>query len=111
MPAATRAQGAGREVGEVVGVEGAPEAVVRLVAEAPAHLATEAAWVLAYITGGWVGGRAVGWLDWLGWLSVCVQGQRGVQLALQVPHASASAPIHACCPPAPCLLQPPTRRT
>lgn len=39
---------------QVMGVEGAAEAVVRLVAEAPDHLATEAAWVLAYITGGWV---------------------------------------------------------
>ena len=44
-------KGAGREVGEVVGVEGAAEAIVRLVAAAPDHLATEAAWVLAYITG------------------------------------------------------------
>ena len=51
-PSTTGLQGAGREVGEAVGVEGAPEAVVRLVAEAPGHLATEAAWVLAYITGG-----------------------------------------------------------
>lgn len=34
-----------------MGVEGAPEAVVALVAEGPDHLATEAAWVLAYITG------------------------------------------------------------
>jgi hypothetical protein len=33
-----------------MGVEGAAEAVARLVAEAPEHLATEAAWVLAYIT-------------------------------------------------------------
>ncbi len=44
-------KGAGREVGEVMGVEGAPKAIVRLVAEAPEHLATEAAWVLAYVTG------------------------------------------------------------
>jgi hypothetical protein len=44
-------RGAGREVGELMGVEGAAEAVARLVAEAPEHLATEAAWVLAYITG------------------------------------------------------------
>ncbi|KAI3431378.1 hypothetical protein D9Q98_004432 [Chlorella vulgaris] len=43
-------KGAGREVGEVMGVEGAPEAIVQLVAEAPEHLATEAAWVLAYVT-------------------------------------------------------------
>ncbi|KAL4440465.1 hypothetical protein ABPG75_003466 [Micractinium tetrahymenae] len=43
-------KGAGREVGEVMAVEGAPEAVVRLVAAAPDHLATEAAWVLAYVT-------------------------------------------------------------
>lgn len=35
-----------------MGVEGAPEAVARLVAAAPDHLATEAAWVLAYVTGG-----------------------------------------------------------
>ena len=41
-------KGAGREVGEV---EGAAEAIVRLVAAAPDHLVTEAAWVLAYITG------------------------------------------------------------
>lgn len=44
-------KGAGREVGEVMGVEGAPEALVRLVAAAPEHLATEVSWVLAYITG------------------------------------------------------------
>jgi hypothetical protein len=50
-------KGAGREVGEVVAVESAPEAIVRLVAAAPEHLATEAAWVLAYITGGRCGGR------------------------------------------------------
>lgn len=37
---------------QIMGVEGAPEAVARLVAAAPDHLATEAAWVLAYITGG-----------------------------------------------------------
>ncbi|KAL4419366.1 hypothetical protein ABPG77_001593, partial [Micractinium sp. CCAP 211/92] len=43
-------KGAGREVGEVMAVEGAAEAVVRLVAAAPEHLATEAAWVLAYMT-------------------------------------------------------------
>jgi hypothetical protein len=48
-------KGAGREVGEVVAVEGAPEAIVQLVAAAPEHLATEAAWVLAYITGGCCG--------------------------------------------------------
>lgn len=45
-------KGAGREVGEVVAVDGGAEAVVRLVAAAPDHLATEAAWVLAYMTGG-----------------------------------------------------------
>ena len=44
-------RGAGREVGQVVGVEGAQEALVALVAAAPDHLATEAAWVMAYITG------------------------------------------------------------
>ncbi|KAI7843347.1 hypothetical protein COHA_003044 [Chlorella ohadii] len=43
-------KGAGREVGEVMGVEGAPEAIVKIVAEGPDHLATETAWVLAYIT-------------------------------------------------------------
>ena len=57
-------KGAGREVGEVVAVEGAPEAIVRLVAAAPEHLATEAAWVLAYITGAyleWAGSFVAGW--------------------------------------------------
>lgn len=34
-----------------MGVEGAPEALVRLVAAAPEHLAAEVAWVLAYVTG------------------------------------------------------------
>jgi len=34
-----------------MGVEGAPEAIVKIVAEGPDHLATETAWVLAYITG------------------------------------------------------------
>lgn len=35
-----------------MGVEGTPEAIVKIVAEGPDHLATETAWVLAYITGG-----------------------------------------------------------
>ena len=39
------------QVGDVVAVDGALEALVRLVAAAPDHLSTEAAWVLAYITG------------------------------------------------------------
>ncbi|PSC72043.1 importin subunit alpha-2 [Micractinium conductrix] len=43
-------KGAGKEVGDVVAVDGALEALVRLVAAAPDHLSTEAAWVLAYIT-------------------------------------------------------------
>lgn len=37
---------------QVMGVEGTPEAIVKIVAEGPDHLATETAWVLAYITGG-----------------------------------------------------------
>ena len=38
-----------------MGVDGAPQAVVGLLDEAPTDLATEVAWVLTYITGGWGG--------------------------------------------------------
>lgn len=40
------------QVGELMGVEGAPEALVSLLDEAPTDLATEVAWVLTYVTGG-----------------------------------------------------------
>lgn len=45
-------RGAGPEVGEFMGVEGAPEALVQLVAAAPHDAAAEATWVVAYCTAG-----------------------------------------------------------
>jgi hypothetical protein len=45
-------RGAGPEVGELMGTEGAPQALIALVAAAPDHVAAEAAWVLAYATAG-----------------------------------------------------------
>lgn len=45
-------RGSGREVGQFMAVEGAPEALVRIMQSAPANLASESAWILAYLTTG-----------------------------------------------------------